>query len=105
MATPATIDLSFAQEAGSARFDASACMSCGVCTAVCPVGIDILPRKLFRYAVLGLREELLANTDTIFQCLLCKMCEETCPKDVPIVENIKSIRWYINREIFKLSRN
>ena len=28
------------------EFDASACMHCGVCTAVCPVGFDLLPRRI-----------------------------------------------------------
>jgi len=24
-------------------FNASACMNCGVCTAICPMGLDLLP--------------------------------------------------------------
>ncbi len=104
MATPATIDLSFAEEAGLTHFDATACMGCGVCIATCPMGIDVLPRKLFRYAVLGLKDEILANTEAIFQCLLCKLCEEICTSNVPIVENILCLRSYINREVYGIER-
>ena len=28
-----------------ASFNASACMNCGVCTAICPMGLDHLPRR------------------------------------------------------------
>jgi heterodisulfide reductase subunit C len=28
----------------SDTFNADACMHCGVCTAVCPMGIEMLPR-------------------------------------------------------------
>lgn len=100
MVTPAPIDLSFAEGAGLTNFDATACMGCGVCIATCPMGIDVLPRKLFRYAVLGLKDEILANTEAIFQCLLCKLCEEICTSNVPIVENILCLRTYVNREVY-----
>jgi len=55
--------------------------------------------------MLGLEDKVLEGTENVFSCLLCKMCEETCPKEVPIAENIRSIRWYINREIFKTGRS
>ena len=38
------------------RFDATACMSCGLCTGTCPMEIGVLPRQLFRHAMLGLEE-------------------------------------------------
>lgn len=87
----------------SETFNASACMHCGVCTAVCPVGIGLLPRQLFRYVVIGAQDRILENQDTIFSCLLCKMCEENCPAGVGIAENIRTLRGYINREIFRSS--
>jgi len=82
------------------EFDASACMHCGVCTAVCPVGFDLLPRRLFRYVLLGLEEKVVENTPTIFSCLLCGMCEESCPAKVHITENVRCLRRYINRRAF-----
>lgn len=83
-------------------FNASACMNCGVCTAVCPMGLDLLPRRLFRYVSIGLEDKVIENTETIYTCLLCKMCEENCPAEVKITENVKCLRCYINRKVFKL---
>ena len=85
-------------------FNASACMNCGVCTAICPMGLDLLPRQLFRYVVIGVEEKVLENQGTIFSCLLCKMCEQNCPANVKIVENIRTLRGYINKNVFELSR-
>jgi heterodisulfide reductase subunit C len=86
----------------SGEFDAMACMNCGVCTAVCPMEIDLLPRKLFRYALLGLENNVLEHTPAIYQCLLCKMCEANCTADVHIAENVRFLRIYISSEVFKL---
>ena len=36
-------------------------MNCGVCTATCPLGIDVLPRQLLRYAALGMEERIRAG--------------------------------------------
>ncbi len=101
--TPSSVDLEFAETVASSNdFDAWACMNCGVCSAVCPIGIDLLPRKLFRYAVLGLKDEVLAEQDTIFQCLLCKLCEENCTANVHITANMRFLRGYIDQEKFGL---
>jgi heterodisulfide reductase subunit C len=86
----------------SEEFNASACMNCGVCSAVCPMGIELLPRKLFRYVLLGIKDKVLENTETIYSCLLCKMCEVNCPEKVHIAENVRSLRYYINKKVFKL---
>ena len=83
-------------------FNATACMNCGTCTGLCPHGLDILPRELFRYVVLGLEDKLIANTETVYSCLLCKMCEENCPGDVNITGNIRLVRDYINRKVHNL---
>jgi heterodisulfide reductase subunit C len=84
-------------------FNASACINCGVCTAICPMGMDILPRELFRYVLLGLKEKVVENQVTIFSCLLCKICEENCPADVHIAENMRILRGYVNREVYGIS--
>lgn len=86
----------------SGEFNATACMNCGICTAVCPMEIDLLPRKLFRYTLLGLEDKVLENEQVIYQCLLCKMCEVNCTADVHIAENVRFLRSYISKEIFKL---
>ncbi len=84
------------------EFNASACMNCGVCGAVCPMGIELLPRKLFRYVLLGMEDQVKENTETIYSCLLCKMCEVNCPAGVHIAENVRSLRHFINRQVFRL---
>jgi len=86
-------------------FNATACMNCGVCTAICPMGLELLPRQLFRYVVIGVEDKVLENQETIFSCLMCKMCEQNCPAGVRIAENVRTLRSYINRKVFRLSRN
>jgi heterodisulfide reductase subunit C len=86
----------------SEEFDAAACMNCGVCGALCPMEIDILPRRIFRYALLGLEERVLDNTASIYSCLLCRMCEANCPAEVHIAQNVRFLRQYINQNVFRL---
>jgi len=83
-------------------FDAEACMNCGVCTAVCPLGLDLLPRRIFRYVELGLEDRVLAETETIHSCLLCRACQESCPAGVHIADNVRTLRHHLNRTAFGL---
>jgi len=78
-------------------FDASACLSCGHCTALCPADVAILPRVFFHYALLDMRDKLVESTDTIFSCLLCNLCEGNCPSGVKITENIRTLRNYLDQ--------
>ncbi len=77
-------------------FNAEACFHCGVCTALCPLGYELLPRKLFRQVMLGQEDKVKAQEATIYSCLLCKMCEANCPADVHIAENVRSLRRMVN---------
>jgi len=88
---------------GSTGFDAAACMNCGTCTAACPMGLEVLPRRLFRFVMLGMEDGVRESTEAIYSCLLCRMCEESCPAGVPIAENVRSLRRYLNREVFRIS--
>jgi heterodisulfide reductase subunit C len=81
------------------EFDASACLNCGVCSALCPLGYDILPRRLFRLVLLGLEDALEAHTTEIYSCLLCRMCEANCPAGVHIAENIRHLRTVVGRRL------
>lgn len=85
-----------------ASFNASACMNCGVCTAICPMGLDHLPREIFRYVLLGMKDEVLARQETVFSCLLCKLCEVNCPAGVHITENVRALRHYFDRNVFRV---
>lgn len=87
---------------GRGDFNASKCFNCGTCTALCPVGLSILPRQIFRFALLGAQDELVSQQDTIFSCLLCRMCEENCPEGVKIANNIRIIRSFLNEKVLKL---
>jgi heterodisulfide reductase subunit C len=75
-------------------------MNCGVCTAICPMGIEILPRRLLRFVVLGMEDRLRQETETLYSCLLCKLCEDNCPAGVHIAENVRTLRHYVNRTVF-----
>jgi heterodisulfide reductase subunit C len=86
----------------SDEFNADACMNCGVCSAICPMGVDVQPRVLFRYVLLGMEERVTAEIEPVFSCLLCKMCEENCPSGVHIAENLRTLRHHINRTVFGL---
>jgi len=86
----------------AAEFNADACMNCGVCSAICPMGIEILPRRLFRYVLLGMEDRLRKETETVYSCLLCKMCEENCPSGVHIAENVRTLRHHLVRTVFDL---
>ena len=99
----AKVNTKFIEEVGT-QFEAQACMSCGACTAICPVDIGLLPRVLFRFTMLGQDEKILENEDTIFSCLLCRMCEVNCPAEVPIAENVRLLRGYFNTHVFDLAR-
>ena len=39
----------------------------------------------------GMEDRVLAETETIYSCLLCKLCEENCPAGVHIAENVRSL--------------
>jgi heterodisulfide reductase subunit C2 len=79
------------------EFDATACMNCGTCTAVCPMGLASLPREIFRYAVLGMEERLRETIPAVFACLRCRMCQANCPSQVKIAENVRTLRVFLNR--------
>lgn len=98
-----TVNLEFIESVDEG-FNARACMNCGTCTALCPVEIGPLPRELFRHVMLGLEDKVMSQTDTIFSCLLCKMCEVNCPAEVPIAENLRLLRKTINLRVYKLGR-
>jgi len=85
-----------------ASFNAQACLNCGVCSAICPMGIEHLPRELFRYVLLGMKDEVLKHEETVFSCLLCRLCEENCPGGVHIAENVRALRHYFDRQVFRI---
>ena len=82
------------------------CINCGTCTAVCPLPKEdvLLPRQLLRLLHLGLRDEILARSESIYSCLLCRLCEETCPAGVSIPECVRFLRGHLNRTVYHLEK-
>ena len=81
------------------EFDAPACMNCGVCTAVCPMGLEVLPRRLFLHVLLGMEEQV-CRRSRASTFAFCARCEVNCPAGVHIAENVRSLRHHINRKVF-----
>ncbi len=72
----------------------SRCFACGTCTASCPVReIDerFNPRKIIRMTLLGMRKEVL-ESEFVWLCTACYMCQERCPQDVMITELMNAIK-------------
>jgi ferredoxin len=77
--------------------DVNACFSCGVCTATCPLVTDdgTFPRRLIRYAQLGLRDRLLSSRE-LWTCYGCGQCSEQCPQQAEPSEFMAATRrWAI----------
>jgi ferredoxin len=90
------VDPSFLEELrrfGAA--DVTACFNCGNCTAVCPLAGEegSFPRRLIRYAQLGLRQRLAASRE-LWLCYGCGDCSETCPRQADPTGFLASARRY-----------
>jgi ferredoxin len=78
--------------------DVSACFSCGVCTATCPLVANdpdggTFPRRIIRYAQLGLRDKLLASRE-LWTCFGCSECSEQCPQQAEPSDFMAAARRY-----------
>ena len=75
--------------------DVSACFSCGTCTATCPLVTDdaTFPRRLIRYAQVGLKDQLLSSKE-LWTCYACGECSETCPTQAEPSEFMAAARRY-----------
>jgi len=76
-------------------FDVDACFNCGNCTAVCPLssGDSTFPRRIIRYAQVGMKEQLLASSE-LWTCYACGQCSETCPRQAEPSEFMAASRRY-----------
>lgn len=70
---------------------ANTCFQCGVCAAGCPVeeftGNPLNVRGLIRSAQIGLD-----FSDELWSCATCRLCENTCPRGVDIVDVTLGLR-------------
>lgn len=70
------------------------CLSCGKCTASCPVARweqGFSPRRLVESLLAGETEATLAQDD-LWQCLTCLRCEMVCPSGVRLGEFVRRAR-------------
>jgi len=71
------------------------CFNCGNCTAICPLTTeeDNFPRRMIRFAQLGLRDRLLASKE-LWLCYYCGECTITCPRKAEPGEYMAAARRY-----------
>ena len=67
------------------------CMQCGTCSAVCPWPLvrKFSPRLLIRQASLGVEGY---ESEALWNCVTCRACMERCPREVDIIDVIRSAR-------------
>ncbi len=77
-------------------FDVSACYSCGICTAICPLSKEKheFPRKLIRYSILGLEDKIKASPDP-WMCYYCGECTDSCPRQADPAGFMMALRRYL----------
>lgn len=76
--------------------DAKKCYHCGNCTAVCPLSTpeNPFPRKLVRYAQLGLKDKILSAPEP-WLCYYCGDCTLHCPREAEPGETMMVFRRYL----------
>ena len=65
--------------------ESHACISCGNCRTVCPVGLD--PERLHKLSILGRYKE--AVTEGASDCHACSCCAVVCPSRLPLRTTIR----------------
>ncbi len=72
----------------------SECLTCGACSSRC-TWFDgkggPLPRQMIRMAALGL-DELLVNSDMLWDCLICNRCTQVCPMGITMDKVVRKAR-------------
>ena len=76
--------------------DAKKCYHCGNCTATCPLSTpdNQFPRKLIRYAQLGLKDEIEKSAEP-WLCYYCGDCSVKCPRGADPGEAMMAMRRYL----------
>jgi nitrate reductase gamma subunit/ferredoxin len=94
----ARIDIRFLDELKQyGEFNVQNCFSCGHCTAVCNLvqAGEGFPRRMIRYAQLGLRDQL-AAAKAVWSCYYCGECTVACPRQATPGQFMDAARRYFN---------
>lgn len=83
-----TAVLALSRRVNSAARDDYACIRCGRCVDVCPMGL--MPLYLAQYGEKGKTDK--CEKYNIDSCTLCGACSYACPGGVPIAQIIRSVR-------------
>ncbi len=77
-------------------FDTKACFQCGSCTLTCNLTSNAapFPRRTFRFAMLGLRKNLLASLEP-WLCYYCGDCSIACPRQTEPGEGMMTLRRFL----------
>ncbi len=77
--------------------DFQACFNCGNCTATCNLTdkYNAFPRKLIRYSVLGLKDEIESSLDP-WMCYYCGDCTTSCPRKADPGALMMTLRRYLS---------
>lgn len=81
------------------EFDTNACFQCGSCTITCDLTEDSasFPRRIVRYALLGLKKLLLSSLEP-WLCYYCGDCSVTCPRQTEPGEAMMTLRRYLTTQ-------
>ncbi|MCB2186142.1 MAG: 4Fe-4S dicluster domain-containing protein [Deltaproteobacteria bacterium] len=79
--------------------DANKCFHCGNCTATCPLSTpeNPFPRRLVRYAQLGLKEKIVTAPEP-WLCYYCGDCSDKCPRGADPGETMMVMRRYLTSQ-------
>lgn len=85
------------------------CLTCGTCTAGCPVHeVDPTfdPRRIAHQVILGMKEYFLNNPQIPYSCNYCGFCEQNCPHGINIGELSIALReWLVDQGVGPLPRH
>ena len=77
------------------------CVACGVCTADCTLGPDLQynARQIIQKLLIGAKERVL-ESEQLWFCKTCDLCEDTCQYGVNLADVFKLVRKLAIKEGF-----